>query len=640
MARMTGIVQKDKKLAMWLKYNEAHILPRWVREVRAQGREEDRILSTQQLSQHHLLSFYDSVVEAARTGGFAPLHSLLNEMVFNRVQQAYNIDEILLVPQQLRLAIHEYATATEPPDRALTIIAAVEPLLAQSISFIVRSFTDLTEGMLNERLADAELMAQSLHRANEEANRSLMQLRTLYNVSRDCGRTVEIEQTLGLIAEHLAAAANIDRCAMWMAGKSGTLVVAVARGIAAQQLEGLTLSPSKRSFVSEALRRLEHQLLEDRFNGRPLKDPLGDAFTMRSALAMPLVSEGQAIGIITVDRRSTTHPFDVSTIDMVRSVAEQAAIAIKTARLYDQLTHFNQQLEQRVQQRTKELQRAMQDLEELDRTKSDFISIAAHELKTPLTLIQGYTNILKDSVDQQKPRHVVMVQGITTGVERLMAIIEDMIDVSIIDTEALTLHLTSALPARVVQSALSMFDEVMDERTLTIAINGLDELPDIECDAQRLHQAFVNVIGNAIKYTPDGGRIDITGHLLPTNETGSGEFIEVTVTDTGIGIDPKHHHRIFDKFYQVGDLVHHSSGKTKFKGGGPGLGLAITKGIIEAHGGQIWVESAGYDEEHFPGSTFHILLPVQATRILKDVHAKRATERKNKAVSTRMTSTN
>jgi signal transduction histidine kinase len=454
-----------------------------------------------------------------------------------------------------------------------------------------------------------------------------MQLRTLYNVSREFGRTVEIEQTLDLITEHLAATANIDRCAIWMAGESGTLVVAVAHGIAAEQLEGLTLSPSKRSFVSEAFRRLEHRLVEDRLDGRPLKDSLGDYFRMRSALAMPLTSEGKAIGVITVDWRSSAHPFDISTIDMVRSVAEQAAIAIKTAQLYDQLARLNQELEQRVQRRTEELQRAMHDLEELNRTKSDFISIAAHELKTPLTLIHGYANILKDSADQQNPKNAVMVQGITTGVERLMAIIEDMIDVSMIDTEALTLHLMPALPARVIQSTLGEFQKVVEERKLAVTVNGVDRLPYIECDIQRLHQAFVNVIGNAIKYTPDGGRIGIAGQLLSARETGSVNFIKITVTDTGIGIDAEHHERIFEKFYQVGDIVHHSSGKTKFKGGGPGLGLAISKGVIEAHGGKIWVESKGYDEERYPGSTFHILLPATAVRTLKDVHAKRMTNK-------------
>lgn len=615
MEKETRTITQDEKLAAWLKDNEAHILPRWVREVRAQGSERDRLLSTQQLKGHHLLSFYGALVAAAGTGELATLHTLLEELVFERVQDAYNIDEILLVPQQLRIALRERAAATQPPGEALTIVGALEPLLNQSISILVRSFTDLTEGILSERLAEAELMAQSLHKANEEANRSLMQLRMLYDVSREFGRTVDIGQRLNLIAEHLAAAANIDRCAIWLAEEDQTLVVAAAHGTAAERLAGLALPPAERSFISEAFWRHEHQLVEDRPDGRPLKDPLGDHFKMRSALAMPLIGEGKAIGVIMVDGRFSAHPFDLSTIDMVRSVAEQAAIAIKTARL-------NQELEQRVQQRTEELERAMRDLEALDHTKSDFISIAAHELKTPLTLIQGYTNILKESISQYTPQDVAMVEGITTGIERLRTIIEDMIDVSMIDTEVLTLRLMPVLPTRTIQLALTEFRRALEERKLILTTTDLDELPYIECDAQRMHQVFVNLIGNAIKYTPDDGRIDISGRLLSAKEAGGIDFVEIAVADTGIGIDPQHHERIFEKFYQIGEIALHSSSKTKFKGGGPGLGLAIAKGVVEAHGGRIWVESEGYDEERCPGSSFHVLLPVKAMRALKDVRAK------------------
>jgi len=123
-------------------------------------------------------------------------------------------------------------------------------------------------------------------------------------------------------------------------------------------------------------------------------------------------------------------------------------------------------------------------------------------------------------------------------------------------------------------------------------------------DGERLLQAFSNLFSNSIKYTPDGGKITVDGRLLPG-------FVEVTITDTGIGIDPEDHQRIFEKFGRLGNVALHSSSKTKFKGGGPGLGLPITKGIIEAHGGAIWVESEGYDEDKCPGSTFHILLPMR-----------------------------
>jgi len=113
------------------------------------------------------------------------------------------------------------------------------------------------------------------------------------------------------------------------------------------------------------------------------------------------------------------------------------------------------------------------------------------------------------------------------------------------------------------------------------------------------------VVVNAIKFTPDEGTITIDGRVLPG-------FIETTISDTGIGISVEDQATIFEKFEQVGEISLHSSGKTKFKGGGPGLGLAIARGIIDAHGGAIWVESPGFDEEKCPGSTFHILLPLRS----------------------------
>jgi signal transduction histidine kinase len=128
---------------------------------------------------------------------------------------------------------------------------------------------------------------------------------------------------------------------------------------------------------------------------------------------------------------------------------------------------------------------------------------------------------------------------------------------------------------------------------------------------QRLCQAFGNIVGNCIKYTPDGGRITINGRHF--QEAGAGgtpiTYVEITIADTGIGIDAEDRELIFEKFYRVGSPDLHSTGSTKFKGAGPGLGLPITRGVIKAHGGRVWVESSGHDEVNFPGSTFHVVLP-------------------------------
>ena len=145
----------------------------------------------------------------------------------------------------------------------------------------------------------------------------------------------------------------------------------------------------------------------------------------------------------------------------------------------------------------------------------------------------------------------------------------------------------------------------LEDRKLNLIIKNFEGIEEMTFgDSERLYQALRNLLTNAIKYTPDGGTITIDGRIL----TG---FIEMTIADTGIGIDIADQERIFEKFGRVGNVALHSSGKIKFKGGGPGLGLPITKGIIEAHGGAIWVESEGYDEVNCPGTIFHVLLPIR-----------------------------
>ncbi len=245
-------------------------------------------------------------------------------------------------------------------------------------------------------------------------------------------------------------------------------------------------------------------------------------------------------------------------------------------------------------------------LERLDRSKSNFISVAAHEFKTPLTLIEGYTAMIEELLPADMQQIQTLVRGVRNGIRRLRAIVDDMIDVSVIDNGLLDLNLQPVWMNRILTLLKAEFNLSLAERKQTLQIEpfgGSDDL--IFADPGRIYQAIHNILANAIKYTPDGGTITVDGRPLPG-------FVEITITDTGIGIAPENMDAIFEKFGQVGNVSLHSSGKTKFKGGGPGLGLAISKGIIEAHNGSLWVESPGYDENACPGSIFHVLLPLRS----------------------------
>ncbi|HEX3050992.1 MAG TPA: HAMP domain-containing sensor histidine kinase [Aggregatilineaceae bacterium] len=245
-----------------------------------------------------------------------------------------------------------------------------------------------------------------------------------------------------------------------------------------------------------------------------------------------------------------------------------------------------------------------------DRVKESFVSVAAHELKTPLTVIEGYANMLRLEFEETPgQRGASMVRGIQTGIERLRQLIDDMIDVSLIEMGLLSLEFQPVWMRRVFDIIEFELNTVVSERRLLLDIqrDSIVGRPTVG-DPTRLMQALQKILLNAVKYTPDGGQITVSGRDLD-------KFMEITVEDTGIGIAPENLERIFEKFSAIGDVTRHSSGKTKFKGGGAGLGLVIARGIIEAHGGTIWAESPGYDEQAFPGSRFHILLP------MKDVSA-------------------
>jgi signal transduction histidine kinase len=263
------------------------------------------------------------------------------------------------------------------------------------------------------------------------------------------------------------------------------------------------------------------------------------------------------------------------------------------------------EMEARVTYISNELVQVQQKLERLDRSKSNFISVAAHELKTPLTLIEGYASMIRDLVAQTDNSQIdTLLAGINIGIQRLREIINDMIDVSVIDNDLLSLNLQPLSLKHLFDLLKYDLDGAILERHQTLEISNFPGSEIwIYADSERLYQCFHNVLVNAIKFTPDNGRINVDGRVLPG-------FIEITIADTGIGISPENQTLIFRKFSQSGPNLH-SSGKTKFKGGGPGLGLPITRGIIEAHGGAIWVESPGFNELECPGSTFHILIPTR-----------------------------
>jgi signal transduction histidine kinase len=261
----------------------------------------------------------------------------------------------------------------------------------------------------------------------------------------------------------------------------------------------------------------------------------------------------------------------------------------------------------RLQERSIELERANHILEQMDKTKESFISVSAHELRTPLTLIQGYSQMLQVKTDQYSDLKQI-AKGLVEGSDRMAEVVNNMLDVTRIDSNMLKPLLDKIPISRIMERVRDTFEAGLVERKLTLVTAGLDQLPEVPADPDLMYKVFYHLVMNAIKYTPDGGQITVSGKVV--EEMPGKREMEIVVSDTGIGIDSQHHELVFEKFYQTGELKLHSSGRTKFKGGGPGLGLAIVHGIVEAHHGRVWVESAGHDEKNYPGSRFYLRLPM------------------------------
>jgi signal transduction histidine kinase len=257
------------------------------------------------------------------------------------------------------------------------------------------------------------------------------------------------------------------------------------------------------------------------------------------------------------------------------------------------------------------LEKTNKILEQMDRTKVSFIHISAHELRTPLTLIQGYSYMLQQMAEKDSELETI-AEGLMDGFDRMEEVVNSMLDVSKIDSNTLDIVPADSKINLIISKVHKGFEPALEERNLEFSTEGLDTLPVIKGDKELLGKVFYHVIMNSIKYTPDGGKINIAGKTI-TEPSGS-PGVEISICDTGIGIAPQSQELVFEKFYQTGEVLLHSSGKTKFKGGGPGLGLAIARGIVDAHGGRIWLESPGYDEKVNPGTTVYVRLPVNGLK--------------------------
>ena len=471
-------------------------------------------------------------------------------------------------------------------------------------------------------LAEARERASELAIAKEFAEKTAAENASLYSSEQARRRAAEalakssrqisslgtVEEVPQQIVTQLAQVVPVDRCALFLEDINGIPRLRAQYGFPkGAPVEELVYSVKDTNLYHGIAKQSEPAVVGDIQNMQSWQQPAWHP-NDRSWLGVPLYSKNKVTGMLTLSR-SKPAAFNQDDVLLASTFAVQASIALENARLYDDLNRFNQMMERMVEQRVDELSSAHNTLQKLDKNKSDFIQVAAHELRTPLTVIKGYMGMIKAApAVHENPTLMQAMEGVIQGTNRLHQIVNSMLDVARLENQVLTPHLetTSLGPLlRLIQK-----DYVIDlkERNIALELDAeINTAPPVLADSELLKKVLDNVIVNAIKFTPDGGSIHVSAHTVQAD--GRGEVCEIRVRDTGIGIAEENHKIIFEKLYQIGKVELHSSGRTKFKGGGPGLGLAIAAGIIKAHKGRIWVESPGYDEEKLPGSTFFIQIP-------------------------------
>lgn len=484
-----------------------------------------------------------------------------------------------------------------------------------------------------ERLLDeARERAMELAIAKDMAEKAAIEKEKLYDseqtrrhaaealarASRQLSSLEKIEKVSEQILEQLRQILHFDRGVLYLEDVNGVPNVAAHYGMPksapVDELRFIVYKDKKDSDMYDSVARTREAIQigdVSKLKGWKQPDWLP---TDLSWMGMPLFFQDKVMGMLVLTRK-IAWAFSKDEALSVNTFAVQAAIAIENARLYDELNRFSQLMERMVEQRVDELSRAYATLEKLDKNKSTFIQVAAHELRTPLTVIKGYLGMLRghQAIKDNEPL-IMAVDGVMQGTNRLHKIVNSMLDVVRLENQVLTPHLEYLPIAPMLRLMQKEFQEDLDARDITLKLDeDLSNLPTMRIDPELLQKALDNVIINAIKFTPDHGTVSI--HIEPVEDEHLGPCLEIQVKDTGIGIDPENLDIIFEKLYQLGKAELHSSGRTSFKGGGPGLGLAIAAGIVKSHGGKIWAESPGYDEEKLPGSTFIIRLPLPKERV-------------------------
>lgn len=303
----------------------------------------------------------------------------------------------------------------------------------------------------------------------------------------------------------------------------------------------------------------------------------------------PLLIGDELLGVLALSSRKIISDEDFA---ILGSFVNRTAMAIQNAKLHSEILELNLNLEKKVEERTQELKMTNVKLKKADQMKSEFLANMSHELRTPLNAIIGFAEVLRDGLvgglNEDQKASVIDIHG--SG-KHLLQMINDILDLSKVEAGKMVLQPEEFSLAAAIDDIHSIVRDMVNKKHLILQTNIPDDLPYIHADSVKFKQIMYNLLSNAVKFTPEGGSVTIDASLKD-------DVFLISVTDTGIGIEPANHETIFDEFKQLD-----SSRSRQYEG--TGLGLSLTKKLVELHEGRIWVESEGLGK----GSRFSFTLP-------------------------------
>lgn len=353
-----------------------------------------------------------------------------------------------------------------------------------------------------------------------------------------------------------------------------------------------------------------------------------------SMLAQPLIAHGRLLGVVFFFQTEPRH-FTAKESDLLEQCCQLLAAAIDSSELVEKLewqhrlTHASQRELDRSRKQLREhvyrLEESNRSLEQANQMKDRFLALASHELRTPLTWIMTATELLENQLDELPADHQLLLKTIFKGGKRLNSLVKDLLEMARIEARDIYLareHID--LPLLLGELSLQYGDEAL-RRQLTLDVGDIPEHLSPVGDHYHLRLALERILKNALKFTPPGGFIKLEANHItadeltdrqPVMESFCPDFfnrstlrdhIDVCIIDSGVGIAEKDRLQIFDKFHGAGDISLHGKQKNSVQGPSAGLGLPLAKGMIEAHGGMIWVNNPPIETS---GSCFHVLLPL------------------------------